>query len=294
MGVINYNVVMNGIVIIDKPKGLTSRDVVNIVSKKFNTKKVGHTGTLDPLATGVLVVAVNKATKLVDLLTSSDKEYVAECVFGVSTDTLDSEGNVLSTEDAIISEYDIINVLNSFKGTYNQEVPAYSAVKINGKKLYEYARENIEVKLPSREVNIYDIKLIDKPIYQDNHTKITFRVNVSKGTYIRSLIRDIAKKLNTVGIMTNLRRIKQGKFNIEDAVKLDSLTTDNIIPIKDVLGIRCVELTDEIIKKVVNGAKINNVYSDDKILFMKDNREIAIYKKDGNYMKIDKMIGGII
>lgn len=286
--------VMNGIVIIDKPQGLTSRDVVNIVSKKFNTKKVGHTGTLDPLATGVLVVVINKATKLVDMLTSSDKEYIAECVFGISTDTLDSDGNVLSSEDAIINESAIINVLNSFKGTYNQEVPIYSAVKINGKKLYEYARENIEVKLPSREVSIYDIELIDKPVYQDNHTKITFRVKVSKGTYIRSLIRDIAKRLNTVGIMTNLRRIKQGKFNIETAVKLDSLTTDNIIPIKDALDIKCVELTDEITKKVVNGAKINNKYNEDKILFIKDNKEIAIYKKDGDYMKIDKMIGGII
>lgn len=285
---------MNGIVVIDKPVKLTSRDVVNIVSKKFNTKKVGHTGTLDPLATGVLVVAINRATKLVDMLTSSDKEYVAECVFGISTDTLDSDGNVLLTEDAIISKTDIVNTLNSFKGTYNQEVPIYSAVKINGKKLYEYARENIEVKLPSREVTIYDIKLIDKPIYQDNHTKITFRVKVSKGTYIRSLIRDIAKRLNTVGIMTNLRRVSQGKFNDYDAVKLDSLTTDNIIPIKDALDIKCVELSDELIKKVVNGAKINNIYNEDKILFIKDNKEIAIYKKDGDYMKIDKMIGGII
>ena len=286
--------VMNGIVIIDKPQGLTSRDVVNIVSKKFNTKKVGHTGTLDPLATGVLVVVINKATKLVDMLTSSDKEYVAECVFGISTDTLDSDGNVLSSEDAIINEPAIIDVLNSFKGTYNQEVPIYSAVKINGKKLYEYARENIDIKLPSREVSIYDIELIDKPVYQDNHTKITFKVKVSKGTYIRSLIRDIAKKLNTVAIMTNLRRIKQGKFNEYDAVKLDSLTTDNIIPIKDALDIKYVELTDEITKKVVNGAKINNIYNEDKILFIKDNKEIAIYKKDGDYMKIDKMIGGII
>ncbi len=294
MCVINYNVDMNGIVIIDKSPGLTSRDVVNIVSKKFNTKKVGHTGTLDPLATGVLVVAINKATKLVDMLTASDKEYIAECIFGVNTDTLDIEGNVLSTEDAIISETDIINVLNSFKGTYNQEVPIFSAVKINGKKLYEYAREKIDVKLPSREVNIYDIKLIDKPIYQDNHTKITFKVKVSKGTYIRSLIRDISKKLNTVGIMTNLRRISQGKFMIENAVKLDDLTTQSIISIKDALDIKSLELPDEIIKKVVNGAKIENIYNEDKILFIKDNKEIAIYKKDGDYMKIDKMIGGII
>ena len=286
---------MNGFVIIDKPSGLTSRDVVNIVSKKFNTKKVGHTGTLDPLATGVLVVAINKATKLVDMLTSSDKEYIAECVFGINTDTLDVEGNVLSTEDAIISEYDIINALNSFKGKYMQEVPIYSAVKVNGKKLYEYARKNIDVKLPSREVNIYDIQLIEKPVYKDNITKIKFLVRVSKGTYIRSLIRDIARKLNTVGIMTNLRRVSQGKYKLEDAIHLDDLTTDKVISIKDMLDIKCVELPDDIYKKVINGAKITNMYHENKILFTKDNREIAIYKEaEKGYMKIDKMIGGIL
>ena len=287
---------MNGIVIIDKPKGLTSRDVVNIVSKKFNTKKVGHTGTLDPLATGVLVVCVNKATKIVDMLTSNDKEYIAECVFGINTDTLDSEGNVLSSEDAIIGEYDIINVLNSFKSTYNQEVPIYSAIKINGKKLYEYARENIDIKLPSRDVNIYDIKLLDKPTYKDNHTKITFYCKVSKGTYIRSLIRDIAYKLNTYGIMTNLRRISQGKFKIDDAVKIDNLSIDSIIPIKDALDIKCIKLTDDISNRVINGAKIKNKYDSDKILFMHDNKEVAIYKVDDDKdtMRIDKMIGGIL
>lgn len=284
---------MNGIIIIDKPPGLTSRDVVDRVGKIFNTKKVGHTGTLDPLATGVLVIAVNKATKLVDMLASTDKEYVAECIFGISTDTLDSEGNILSVEDAMISESDIIDTLNSFKGTYIQEVPIYSAVKVNGRKLYEYARENIDVKLPSREVNIYDIKLLEKPTYKDNHTKIKFKVKVSKGTYIRSLIRDIAKKLNTVGIMTNLRRVSQGKFKIEDAINLDDLTTDKVIPIKNVLDIKCIELTDNIYKKVVNGAKIKNIYNVSRILFTKDNREIAIYKEtEQGYMKIDKMIGG--
>lgn len=286
---------MNGFVIIDKPSGLTSRDVVNIVSKKFNTKKVGHTGTLDPLATGVLVVAVNKATKLVDMVASTDKEYIAECIFGISTDTLDIEGEVLCKEDAIIREYDIINALNSFKGKYMQEVPIYSAVKVNGKKLYEYARKNIDVKLPSREVNIYDIQLIEKPVYKDNITKIKFLVRVSKGTYIRSLIRDIARKLNTVGIMTNLRRVSQGKYKLEDAIHLDDLTTDKVISIKDMLDIKCVELPDDIYKKVINGAKIRNVYHENKILFTKDNREIAIYKEaEQGYMKIDKMIGGIL
>ena len=126
---------MNGIVIIDKSAGMTSRDVVNKVSEIFNTKKVGHTGTLDPLATGVLVVCINKATKLVDRLISNDKEYIAECILGIETDTLDIEGKVLSEKDTIISKQDIIDTLNKFKGIYNQEVPIYSAVKIKGKKL---------------------------------------------------------------------------------------------------------------------------------------------------------------
>lgn len=282
---------MNGIVIIDKSAGMTSRDVVNKVSEIFNTKKVGHTGTLDPLATGVLVVCINKATKLVDRLTSNDKEYIAECILGIETDTLDIEGKVLSEKDTIISKQDIIDTLNKFKGIYNQEVPIYSAVKIKGKKLYEYARENIDVKLPSREITIYDIKLLGEPSYENNKTKFKFACRVSKGTYIRSLIRDIASTLNTVGIMSNLRRTKQGKFSIETAFTLDNLNKNNIIPIKHILDIKQVELTSDIEKKVLNGAKINNIYNENEILFINNNKEIAIYKIDENdkLMKIDKM-----
>ncbi len=282
---------MNGIVIIDKSAGMTSRDVVNKVSEIFNTKKVGHTGTLDPLATGVLVVCINKATKLVDRLTSNDKEYIAECILGIETDTLDIEGKVLSEKDTIISKQDIIDTLNKFKGIYNQEVPIYSAVKIKGKKLYEYARENIDIKLPSREITIYDIKLLGEPSYENNKTKFKFACRVSKGTYIRSLIRDIASTLNTVGIMSNLRRTKQGKFSIETAFTLDNLNKNNIIPIKHILDIKQVELTSDIEKKVLNGAKINNIYNENEILFIKNNKEIALYKTDENskLMKIDKM-----
>ncbi len=282
---------MNGIVIIDKSAGMTSRDVVNKVSEIFNTKKVGHTGTLDPLATGVLVVCINKATKLVDRLTSNDKEYIAECILGIETDTLDIEGKVLSEKDTIISKQDIIDTLNKFKGIYNQEVPIYSAVKIKGKKLYEYARENIDIKLPSREITIYDIKLLGEPSYENNKTKFKFACRVSKGTYIRSLIRDIASTLNTVGIMSNLRRTKQGKFSIETAFTLDNLNKNNIIPIKHILDIKQVELTSDIEKKVLNGAKINNIYNENEILFINNNKEIAIYKIDENdkLMKIDKM-----
>lgn len=283
---------MNGVVIIDKETNMTSRDVVNKVCGVFNTKKVGHTGTLDPLATGVLVICINKATKLVDMLTSSTKEYVAQCLLGIETDTLDIEGDILKDESVDVAEDTINEVLSSFIGVYNQEVPKYSAIKINGKKLYEYARCGIDIELPSRDVTIYDIKLVDKIIKENNKVSFKFYCKVSKGCYIRSLIRDISYKLNTVGIMTNLRRITQGKFKIEDAVKIDDLSVDDLIPIKDILDVDKIELSSDIEKKVLNGAAIENIYNSSEILFMKDKKEIALYKVDNNnkkLMKVEKM-----
>ena len=286
---------MNGILIIDKPKGITSRDVVNKVVKLFNTKKVGHTGTLDPIATGVLIVCIGSATKLVDKLTSSDKEYIASIELGTLTDTLDSDGNILKKENSIKTKEEIIDVLNSFKGKYLQEVPKYSAVKINGKKLYEYARNNEEVELPKREVEIKDIELISDIEYKNNKTIFKFKCSVSKGTYIRSLIRDIATKLNTIGIMTDLRRTRQGNFKIEDSIKIEDISIDNLINIIDVLDIKKIELTSDIEKKVLNGAPINNIYNSDEVLFIKNNEAIALYKKDNNKLKPYKMFkGGII
>ena len=279
---------MNGILIIDKPKDITSRDVVNKVIKVFNTKKVGHTGTLDPIATGVLVVCVGTATKLVDELTSNDKEYIATIKLGVSTETLDTEGKVLKEEKCIKNKEEIINALNSFKGTYDQEVPLYSAVRINGKKLYEYAREGIEVELPKREVEIKNIELVDDIEYQDDKTIFKFKCSVSKGTYIRSLIRDIADKLNTIGIMTDLRRIRQGNFKIEDSVKIEDINKECIINIIDILNYKKVEITNENRKQIYNGAIIDNIYNEEEILFIEDNEAIALYKKyvkDENKLK---------
>ena len=278
---------MNGILIIDKPKGVTSRDVVNSIVKKFNTKKVGHTGTLDPIATGVLVVCVGSATKLVDELTSKDKEYIARVELGTLTDTLDNTGNIISEETCIKTKEEIIDALNSFKGKYMQEVPLYSAVKINGKKLYEYARENIDIELPKREVEISNIELVSDIEYKDNKTCFRFKCSVSKGTYIRSLIRDIASRLNTIGIMTDLRRIRQGKFNIEDSIILEELNENNLINILDVLDYKKVQLTSDKEKEVLNGAIIDNIYDSDEVLFMKNIEAIALYKK---YDKDDKKL----
>ena len=153
---------MDGIIVVNKPKGITSRDVVNKACKLLNTKKIGHTGTLDPIATGVLVLCVGKATKLVEVLTKNDKEYIATVKLGILTDTLDTDGTIIEKKQASLDKNELENVLKSFIGMYNQEVPIYSAVKINGKKLYEYAREKKEVTLPKRMVEIKDIKLLNK------------------------------------------------------------------------------------------------------------------------------------
>ena len=288
---------MNGIFIIDKPKGITSRDVVNEIIKKIGTKKVGHSGTLDPLATGVLVVCVGKATKLVNEITSEDKEYIASVTLGTKTDTLDSMGSILFEEDVAKTKDEIIDILNGFKGKYAQEVPIYSAVKINGKKLYEYAREGIDIKLPNREVEIKNIELIGDVEYRNNKTMFKFKCKVSKGTYIRSLINDIATKLNTIGIMTNLRRVSQGNFKIEDSVKLDALTINHLKTIIDILPYKKIKLTDNIRKKVLNGALIDNIYNEDKILFIEDNEAIALYKAIDDKSKLKSYImfrGGIV
>ena len=285
----------NGIVLVDKEKNITSFDVVNQISNLFGIKKVGHTGTLDPIATGVLVVCIGSATKLVDELTCNDKEYIASVELGTLTDTLDNTGKILKEEIVTKTKKEILEVLNSFKGRYLQEVPIYSAVKINGKKLYEYARENIEIELPKREVEITAIELIDDIEYKNDKTYFKFRCSVSKGTYIRSLIRDIASKLNTVGIMTDLRRIRQGKFKIEDSILIENINKNSLINIIDILDYKKIELTSDIKKQVLNGTIINNVYNSDEILFISNNEAIALYKKydkDKNKLKPYKMFKG--
>ena len=282
----------DGILIIDKPKDYTSRDVVNFVSKKLNTKKVGHTGTLDPLATGVLVICVGKATKLVDYLTSTYKEYEAELILGIKTDTADITGNILKEEDSIKKKEEILEVLNNMIGKYNQTVPIYSAVKINGKKLYEYAREGKEIELPKREVEIKTLELLDIK-YENNKTIVKIKTLVSKGTYIRSLIEDIATKLNTIGTMSELRRTKQGKFDIKDSYTLDNLDNAKVISIEEVLNdIDSIEVDDSLYSKIINGAIIDDIYRKNLILFKKNGKIIAIYgtySKDLNKLKPVKM-----
>lgn len=281
---------MNGVILINKPKGITSRDVVNEVCKILKTKKVGHTGTLDPIASGVLVVCVGKATKLVDIITSANKEYVATVKLGLLTDTLDLDGEVLKKEKVTIRKEELINVLNSFLGKYEQEVPIYSAVKVNGKKLYEYAREGKKVNLPKRMVEIKKIELINL-----TNEEYKFKVLVSKGTYIRSLIYDINRKLNVIGVMSDLVRTKQGIFNIDDAYTLEDIKTDNykMYTITDVLkNDNCVVINDKLFNSIKNGCIIDNIYGKEVVTFIYDNEVVSIYKtydKDKTKLKPFKM-----
>ncbi len=281
---------MDGVLIVNKEKGVTSRDVVNKICKILNTKKVGHTGTLDPIATGVLVVCVGKATKLVEILTSEDKEYIATVKLGVLTDTLDTDGKVLEEKDVFIKKEDLVSTLNSFVGFYDQEVPIYSAVKINGKKLYEYARSNTEVELPKRRVEIKKIELLE---FDKDHYK--FKVLVSKGTYIRSLIKDINDKLKIIGSMSDLIRTKQGGFDIKDSYTISEINDNkyNLLTITDVIrDENSVIIDDALFKVVKNGGLIDNVYNKSFVTFIYNEKVVSIYKsyeKDNSKMKPYKM-----
>ena len=286
---------MDKILVVNKDTGYTSRDVVNIIGKHFNTKKIGHTGTLDPIATGVLVICMGKSLKVVDLITSYDKEYIARVVLGIDTDTLDITGNRSRDEVSNVTKDMVVDVLNSFLGKSIQEVPKYSAIKVNGKKLYEYARNGISVSLPKREINIYDIELLGDIDILDNHQEFSFRVRVSKGTYIRSLIRDIGIKLGTCAVMKELTRTKQGKFCIENAYAIEEIKNDNyeLLNISDVVDIPMVTVSDELLFKIKNGMVLDKFFDDEKVLIL-DNlgNEIGIYKvydKDNSKVKPDKI-----
>lgn len=284
---------LDGILVVNKPIGYTSRDVVNIVAKTLNTKKVGHTGTLDPMASGVLVVCVGKALKLCEILTDHDKDYIAGVTLGIETDTLDMEGNVLSTESVDIESQTIIDVVTSFKGSYMQEVPKFSAVKINGKKLYEYARNNIDVKLPSRNVNIFNIQVVDNIVYKNEKIEFNIKTSVSKGTYIRSLVRDIGIKLGVPAVMSSLVRERVGEFYLSDSVSIDDIKAGKfrLIPILETIpSIPKVYVNDEMAFKIRNGVILDKFFNGDKA-FILDNNEnlIAIYENIDGKARVYKM-----
>ena len=286
---------MNGIIVINKPKDYTSRDIVNIVSKKLNTKKVGHTGTLDPLATGVLVLPIGRALKVSELLTSNTKEYIAEVILGYETDMLDITGTEIKRNIPHVTKEELLKVLKSYIGKYNQEVPLYSAVKVGGRKLYEYARSGIPVTPPSKEVEVYSLELISDLKHIKGAVEFTIRCEVSKGTYIRSLIRDIAYSLNTYGTMKSLIRTRQGIFTLENAYTLKDIEENNykLLSIKECLpNIKTTVLEEPLLTKVKNGMVLDKFFKENMSLLLdKEGKEIAIYIASGdNKVKPYKMI----
>lgn len=286
---------MNGIIVINKPKDYTSRDIVNIVSKKLNTKKVGHTGTLDPLATGVLVLPIGRALKVSELLTSNTKEYIAEVILGYETDMLDITGTEIKRNIPRVTKEELLKVLKSYIGKYNQEVPLYSAVKVGGRKLYEYARSGIPVTPPSKEVEVYSLELISDLKHIKGAVEFTIRCEVSKGTYIRSLIRDIAYSLNTYGTMKNLIRTRQGIFTLKDAYTLKDIVENNykLLSIKECLpNIKTTVIEEPLLTKVKNGMVLDKFFKENMSLLLdKEGKEIAIYIASGdNKVKPYKMI----
>ncbi len=274
---------MDGIILVDKKENMTSYDVIRKVKRYFNTSKTGHCGTLDPFATGLLIIGINQATKVLSFLESEYKEYEATISFGKFYDSYDKTGNLIK-ESTInpFTKAKINEVLKSFIGKSWQTPPIYSAIHVNGKRLYDYARNNETVDIKSREIEIFDIKLLGF-----TNDSISIYVKCSKGTYIRSLGVDIAKKLNNDGYLSSLRRISIGTFKADIANKIEDFNTNSIIvhPISEMLNIKNIVIEDEYLHKIYNG-HLMNFNSDDKYLLInrKDGTSIAIYtKNDNNY-----------
>ena len=275
---------MDGIIVINKPKGYTSHDVVAKVKKILNIKKVGHTGTLDPNATGVLPLLLNDGTKLSKYLIEHDKEYEVVLKLGIKTDTADVEGNVVKEDNfklGSITEEKMSEVLKSFIGIQEQIPPMYSAIKVKGKKLYEYARSGETIEVKPRKIEIYNIELLG---VSNNENELSFRVECSKGTYIRSLCEDIAEKIGTLGYMKELKRTKVGTFNINSSIGLEELEKNkddidflqkSIISIEDFFKENeKIQLNNKDLRLYINGVKLKtnkqdgiyNVYNNDKYI----------------------------
>ncbi len=271
------------VVYVDKPKGITSRDVVNVICRNLKTKRVGHCGTLDPMATGVLIVCVENATKLVPFLTGDNKEYEVVMKLGESTTSGDVEGEVVNCSDLVVEDSSIKNVFDKFPRIYLQTVPKYSAVKVNGKKLYEYAREGLDVDLPARNVEIIELKLLNIWV-EDERKYVKFSTKVSKGTYVRSLCEDIASKLNTYATMTSLVRTAQGNVALN---MCDSLDEFKLHSIEDVdFSFECHELTEQEYDFVKHGRIIDNRFNVNGIVGLKfKGRLAAIYESVDDILK---------
>lgn len=269
------------ILYIDKPKGLTSFDICFKLRKVLGTKKIGHTGTLDPNATGLMIILSDKDSKANQFLVSDNKEYIATCLLGIETDTLDIDGKVVNTKEEFMPDKEEIkNVLSSFLGESYQIPPMTSAIKKNGKKLYEYQREGIEVEIEPRKINIEEIELLDI-----NDKTFSFRCKVSSGTYIRSLLKDILTKLNVIGTLSELRRTKINDIDVSKADKLEDVlegryTCQNLY---DLLIKRYKEYVVSDPKDVLNGKRLYLKSNENELLITYNKQCLAIYVKEKNY-----------
>ncbi|MGY3775865.1 tRNA pseudouridine(55) synthase TruB [Helcococcus sueciensis] len=290
-----------GILVINKSENMTSHDVVAILRKKLNMKRIGHTGTLDPMATGVLPICIENSTRISEYIMNQGKSYIATLKFGESTTTYDSEGEITNISDNVSFTSDEINkVLKTFLGDISQTPPIYSAIKVNGKKLYEYARDNEKIEIKSRKVTVYDIKLLE---IKNEFAKIY--INCSKGTYIRSIIHDLGIKLNSYAHMTELIRTRVGHFDLENSIdisKIDSYSLEDLenslISINDALyNFESIEVTKIIRDRLVNGQRINikdliniKIPKDEEIKIISENEFIGIAKINNNILKMEKML----
>ena len=279
-----------GVIVINKPTDWTSFDVVNKIKRLIGLSRVGHLGTLDPMATGVLLVTIGKATKLFDIMQEKKKTYVATFHFGEETNTLDSTGKITNSNNKIVTRKEIEAILNTFVGEISQIPPKYSAKSVNGVRAYTLARKNEDFVLPAKVVKIYELKIID---FNDNI--LTLEITCGSGTYIRALGRDIAYKLNTYATMISLVRTKVGKFDLNQSIDIKSLTKDNIenyfLPIDSVLDYNKIELSDINTKKILNGQTIKTDLQDGTYKLNNELDTIALIQVHNSNAKMSLFLG---
>ena len=279
---------ISGFLLVNKEPGITSSKVVQIIKKQFNLNRVGHLGTLDPMATGLLIIAINRATKFASLLLQSEKSYRAEVTLGIQTDTDDAEGEVISCKDVKISDLEAKKTLLSFLGESYQFPPNYSALKHKGKPLYKYARDGIKIEKAARKISIKNIKniSIEMPL-------VSFDINCSKGTYIRSIARDFGLKLGCGANLSKLVRTSQQRFLLSDACSIDELSLENVISLENAFGdLDFIQLNEKDGRAFLHGRPIETNLNHENLLRVYDasNQFIAIGKNTTKGFKHEYLV----
>ena len=271
---------MDGFILVDKPKGMTSLSVCNKIKYMLNLNKCGHSGTLDPNTTGILVVACNRATKLLKLINEHDKEYIATISFGYDSDTLDIDGNITADILMNFTMDDLKQKVEEISKSCEQIPPMTSAIKINGKKLYEYQRKGIEIELKPRKTKIYNYEILSELRNVNGHLEFDILLNVAKGFYVRSFARDLGKLLGGCAILKELRRTKAGNFNVSDSKLLNEITSSDIKKITEIFKMPSLEVNDYIKGLVLNGVVLDERQIDIDVPFYVTNNcdIIAIYE----------------